>query len=164
MPDLLSHALAAYSIGMILSWRIEWLDSSYVTTIMVGALLPDLVKIKLLIPSAEMSALLGVPFSWLPLHTVTGVVLSALLLGSVVGRKTERWRVLSTACIGAVSHLVLDGLLRTPTGRGAPVFWPLSEYQPPTPGLYLSTEPWPTALFVVVALSVLYVDRRASTE
>jgi hypothetical protein len=164
MPDLLTHALAAYSLGIVCSWRVEWLDTPYVTAMMVGAFVPDLVKVKLLVPSAEIGATLGIPFSWLPLHTLTGVLLSVLLLAGLVADPRTRRQVLLTSGGGALSHLMLDALLRTPTGRGGPVFWPITEYQPPTPGLYLSTEPWPTALFLGVAVLVVVADRRLSAS
>lgn len=38
--------------------------------------------------------------------------------------------------------------------------WLLSSYRPPTPGLYLSTEPEQMVFFDVLALVVWYVDRR----
>ncbi|MFB6228334.1 MAG: hypothetical protein ABEH88_07170 [Halobacteriales archaeon] len=39
--------------------------------------------------------------------------------------------------IGAVSHLLADALLLKATGRSYPILWPLTRWQPPTPGLYL---------------------------
>ena len=161
MPDLLAHALAAYVLGTLLSWRYDWLDGAYVTVAMAGAFVPDLVKVKLLVPNWEVAAVLGQPFSWDPLHYLGGVVLS-VLVGVLVVAPGDRRRVraLALLSLGASSHLVLDSLLRTATGRAFPVFWPLSSYRPPTPGLYLSTEPEPTVLFGVLALVVWYVDRR----
>ena len=130
---------------------------------MAGAFVPDLVKVKLLVPPWEVAAVLGRPFSWDPLHYLGGVVLSVLVGGLVVAPgNRRRVRTLSVLSLGAASHLFLDALLRTATGRSFPVFWPLSAWRPPAPGLYLSTEPGPTLLFAVVALVVWYVDRRRS--
>ena len=161
VPDLLAHALAAYTLGTLLSWRYDWLDSAFVTAVMVGAFVPDLTKVKLLVPYWEVSTLLGVPFSWAPLHYLGGVVFSVVmgvLLIAPGGRR--RVRVLSLLSLGAASHLFLDALLRSPTGRSFPVFWPFTAWRPPTPGLYLSTEPWPTVFFAVLALVVWYIDRQ----
>jgi hypothetical protein len=160
MPDLLTHTLVGFTIGTVLSWQIDWAERHYVTAVMVGAVVPDLVKVKLLVPSAQLADSLGIPFSWLPLHTLGGAALSVLLIGTLVVGESHRRRALLMIAIGALSHLVLDGLLRTPTGRGGPVFWPITAYQPPTPGLYLSTDPWPAALAVAIAAVVVYVDRR----
>jgi hypothetical protein len=161
MPDLLAHALAAYALGTALSWRYGWLTSAYVTVTMAGAFVPDLVKVRLVVHQSAVAELLGRPFSWDPLHYLGGVVLSVLvgvLLVAPGGRR--RARVLALLSAGAATHLFLDALLRTPSGRAYAVFWPLTELRPPTPGLYLSTEPWPTFFFGLVALAVWYVDRR----
>jgi len=56
MPDLLAHAFLAYAILRILSWRYDWLTTPYVTAGMAGALIPDIVKIRLLLPSATVEA------------------------------------------------------------------------------------------------------------
>lgn len=163
MPDLLTHTLVGFIIGTTLSWRIDWVQRPYVTAVMVGAVVPDLVKVKLLLPSAEVAASLGLPFSWLPLHTLLGVMLTVLAIGYLVAIETDRVRALLTVGAGALSHLILDGLLRTPTGRGGPVFWPITEYQPPTHGLYLSTDPWPAALCLGHAVLTVVIDRRLVT-
>lgn len=64
MIGLLAHALLAYSVCRVLSWRYAWLDQQYVTLGMVRSLIPDLVKIKLLIPSWRVEQLLSIPFDW----------------------------------------------------------------------------------------------------
>jgi hypothetical protein len=161
MPDLLAHALAAYVLGTLLSWRYDWLTSAYVTVAMAGAFVPDLTKVGLLVHESVVFAAIGRPFSWAPLHYLGGVVLSVLvgvLLVAPGGRR--RIRVLSLLSVGAASHLFLDALLRTASGRAFMVFWPLTNWRPPTPGLYLSTEPWPTLFFGVLAGVVWYVDRQ----
>jgi ABC-type branched-subunit amino acid transport system permease subunit len=161
MPDLLAHALAAYVLGTLLSWRYDWLDGAYVTVTMTGAFVPDLVKVKLLVPDWDVAAVLGQPFSWNPLHYLGGVVLSVLVGVLVVAPgNRRRVRTLALLSLGAASHLFLDSLLRTATGQAFPVFWPLSSYRPPTPGLYLSTEPEPMVFLGALALVVWYVDRR----
>jgi hypothetical protein len=146
MPDLLAHALAAYALGTVLSWRYGWLRPAYVTAVMAGAFVPDLVKVRLLVHPERVESLLGIPFSWDPLHYLGGVVLSVLVgvLVVVPGAK-RRVRVLALLATGAASHLFLNAL---------------SAYRPPTPGIYLSTEPWPTVFFAVVAVVVWYADRR----
>lgn len=163
MPDLLTHTLVGFAIGRGLSWRMDWVGPHHVTALMIGAVVPDLVKLKLLVPSAQLAASLGLPFSWLPLHTIGGAALSVLVMGCLVARRHRR-RAVWMLATGALSHLALDGLLRTPTGRGSPVFWPLTAYQPPTPGLYLSTDIWPAAIALAIAGVVLYADRRIISE
>lgn len=165
MVDLLAHALVGYTLGVALSWRHEWLTAPYVTAVMVGTCVPDLVKVELLAHPRVVVDLTGLPFSWTPLTYASGVALS-VLVGVLLVVPRERGRALALLGLGAASHLLLDLLLKTPSGRSFPVFWPLTTYRPPTPGLYLSTEPWPTLVAVGVAAVVWALDRRrrSSTE
>jgi uncharacterized protein (TIGR03382 family) len=159
MPDMLAHALVGYVLGRVLSWRHDRLGTPHVTAVMVGTFVPDMVKVKLVADPVVASGALGLPFSWSPLHTAGGVLLS-ILVGALVALPRERRRVLGLLAVGAGSHLFLDALLRTPTGRSYAVLWPLTRYRPPTPGLSLSTEPWPAAVAGVAAAAVWLVHRR----
>lgn len=158
MPDLLTHALAAYVLATVLSWRYDWLTPPYVTATMAGAFVPDIVKIGLFVHPQVIVDLTGLPFTWQPLHYLGGVLLS-VLVGVLVVVPRERLRVFVLLGVGAASHLVLDGMLRTASGRSFPVFWPLSQYRPPTPGLYLSTDPWPALVALTVAAVVWAATR-----
>lgn len=64
--------------------------------------------------------------------------------------------------IGAVSHLISDSLLLTPTGRTTQLFWPLSQYKTPSPGFYLSTQLEPTIAMGVVAALIWIIHRYRS--
>lgn len=153
MPDLLAHALVAYALGTALSWRYDWMRPPYVTAVMAGAFIPDLTKVQLVVSSVEIRALFGVPFSWDALHFGGGVLLSVLIGVLLAAPRTQR-RVGITLALGAGSHVFLDALLRTPSGFAFPVFWPLTRYRPPTPGLYLSTSVWPTIAALAIAAVV----------
>lgn len=153
MPDLLVHVLIAYVLCVVLSRRIEWMRPAYVTVAMAGAFLPDLAKVHLILSSWEVAQLLDVPFSWDVLHLGIGVVLTSLLTVLLVD-PTERRRVLPLLLLGAVSHLVADGLLISATGKSVPFLWPVVAYAPPTPGLYTSTDPRVTVLAIVMAALV----------
>lgn len=162
VPDLLTHVCSTYAVVTLCSLRIDWLTSPFVTVALVGALLPDLNHVSSLVPGATVERLLGVPFDWNALQTGGVVCLVALLGGTVVDRE-ERPRVLALLSLGAGLHLLLDLLIATPDGRSQSVFWPLSRYQPPTPGLYHSTDLWPLLLAVtlaVVAWGVAWRTRR----
>lgn len=159
MPDLLTHVLIVYSACLVLSWRLAWLDQAYVTVAMLGAMTPDLSKINLLLPSWLVERWLSLPFSWTALHTVGGVALTILIVVTLVG-SAYRKRVAALLAFGAGTHLLADAMLRSVTGRSFAFFWPLSAYAPPTPGLYLSTDPWPTVVAIVIAVAVTALDRR----
>jgi hypothetical protein len=163
MPDLLAHALVAYALGTGLSWRYEWLTPPYVTALMAGAFVPDMVKVRLLVSSLRVEQVLGAPFSWEPLHFGGGVALSVLVGVLLTAPRLQR-RIALLLGLGAGSHLFLDALLRTLSGYSYSVFWPATLYQPPTPGLYLSTDPWPTVVAGLLAASVFVATKRRTRE
>jgi len=158
MPDLLTHTLLAYTLGMVFSWRYDWLTPQYVTVAMAGAFIPDLAKIGLVIPRNQIAALLGVPFNWFGIHTLGGVLLAALI-GVVFVTPTSRRRVFALLSLGAGSHLLIDAFLVKVSGHSYPLLWPLTTYAPPTPGLYLSTDVLPAVVMGLIAGGVWFVDR-----
>jgi len=157
MPDLLAHVFLGYTIFRVLSWRYDWLTRPYVTAGMAGACIPDITKVSLLLPASTVEQLLGIPFSWSPIHRLGGVILCVLVGGVLVDDR--RWsKVLLVLLGGAGSHLFADALLTKATGRSYDVFWPLTRWQPPTPGLYLSTQPEPTLVTGLLAAIVWLVS------
>lgn len=158
MPDLLSHALLAYSLAMIASWRYDWITRPYVTVAMAGAFIPDIAKAELVVPSDRVELLLGVLFDWFGIHT-TGAVICSVLIGVLLVHSNERVRVSLLLTLGAASHLIADAFLLKPTGVSYPVLWPLTRVYPPTPGLYLSTDIEPAIVLGTMALLVYGVTR-----
>lgn len=156
MPDLLAHALIAYTLAVLLSWRYDWLTGPYVTVAMAGAFIPDMAKIRLILPSRM--KFFGVWIDWGGLHT-GGAALLSVLIGVTLVAPRHRKRVFALLSLGAASHLVADALLSTVSGRSYAIFYPLTPYRPPTPGLYMSTQPEPTILAAVAALLVWLVTR-----
>lgn len=162
MPDLLSHVLIAYTAALVLSWWFGWLTPSYRTVAMVGACIPDMTKITLILRDEYVEAFLGVPFSWKALHTTGGVIV-AILIGVTLVAPEERTRVGVLLGLGAVTHLLADALLVTPSGRSYAILWPLTQYHPPTPGLFTSTQPQPTVLVGLVAATVWVATQYRAT-
>jgi hypothetical protein len=161
MPDLLSHAFVAFTIVTLLRLRYDWLTSQYVTVGMAGAFIPDIAKLDLVVDSTVVAAALDVPFSWFGIHTLGGSLV-AVLVGVVAVASGERKRVLGLLSLGAASHLLADALLLKASGRSYPLLYPLTQYYPPTPGLYLSTDPWPSVVTGVVALAAWLLVRRTA--
>lgn len=151
MPDLLTHALVAFTICTLLRLRYGWLDAQYVTVGMAGAFVPDVAKIALLVDGSLVAVLIGRPFSWFGIHTLGGALL-LLLVGVVLARRDERRPVGALLAVGAASHLLADALLFKLSGHSFPILWPITPYQPPTPGLYHSTDLWPSILLAGVAV------------
>ncbi|MFC7076791.1 metal-dependent hydrolase [Haloarcula halophila] len=163
MPDLLTHVLLAYGVTTALSYRYTWIVPAYVTLAMVGTLVPDLDHVSTLIPSQTVETALGVPFDWGGLQT-GGVVLLILLIGTVLVERGKRRRAFVMLTVGAAAHLFTDALIRVPEGRSQSVFFPVTMYQPPTPGLYLSTDLWPLVASALFALFAWYVVRRRADD
>ncbi|MDS0221381.1 metal-dependent hydrolase [Haloarcula sp. S1AR25-5A] len=161
MPDLLSHAFIAFTICTLLSLRYDWLSGEYVTVGMAGAFIPDMAKIKLLVDAATVEAALDLPFGWLGVHTLGGAFVS-VLIGTVVVNRADRRRVFGLLSLGAASHLFADALLLKASGRSYEVLWPLTQYHPPTPGLYLSTDVWLTGVTGIVAVVAYLLARYRS--
>ncbi|MDQ2072030.1 metal-dependent hydrolase [Haloarcula sp. NS06] len=152
MPDLLSHAFIAFTICTLLSLRYDWLTGEYVTVGMAGAFIPDMAKIMILVDAAAVEAVLDTPFDWMGVHTLGGAFV-AVLVGVVVVNRADRRRVFGLLSLGAASHLFADSLLLKASGRSYEVLWPLTQYHPPTPGLYLSTDIWLTGVTGAVAVA-----------
>jgi len=161
VPDLLTHVLTGYVLGTVLSLRYDWLTPQYVTVVMVGAIVPDVAKIDLLVDSDAVTAVLGIPFDWFAIHTLGGSLV-AVAVGAVLAGRDHRRVVFALLAVGACSHLFLDALLLKPTGHSFRVLFPLTASQPPTPGLYHSTDRWPAAVAGVVAAAVWLIRSRAS--
>lgn len=159
VADVLTHVLAAYAVATLLSARYRWLAPRLVTVTMMGAMIPDLTKAKLLIASARMEARLGVPFSWDALHTLGGSTVAALV-GVVLVAPEHRKRVLLALLLGVCSHHVLDVLIVHPSGYAYDLFWPLSGYRLPKEGFYHSSDRWPAAVATVAAAGAAFARRR----
>lgn len=167
MTDVLTHVLIGYVVGVVLSVRYEWMRPAHVTLVMIGALSPDFVKINLLVSDWLVAALLGVPFSWDPLHTLGGNLL-VLLIGALCLPPGRRLRAFALLAVGAVTHHVLDVGLLTVTGYSYAVFWPLTRYHPPSGGLYLSSDLWPALVAGTLAAGAWlfryrWLDRRGTS-
>ena len=163
MPDLLSHAFIAFTLCTLLGLRYPWLTHQYVTVGMAGAFIPDIMKVYLLVDSATVGNLLGVPFDWSAIHTLGGATV-AVLIGVTIVPSDERRRVAGLLVLGAASHLVADALLLKASGHSYPVLWPLTGYYPPTPGVYHSTDPWMSVVTGGLALASWLLVRRAGVD
>lgn len=152
MPDWLTHILFAYILCVVLSFKFSsFKDNRNVAVVMVGSLVPDLVKVELL-------------FNWIgvevgdfvaPLHTPVGSVLSAGLVSLLFyGTIT----VFSLLVLGLTTHFMLDLLLGHVSG-GMLMLFPFSwnEYQL---GVINSGDYNITVVVLAVAVVLLAFDLR----
>lgn len=159
MADLFTHILVGYVLGVTLSWRYELISYPFVTAVMIGATLPDLSRIGLVVPEETMTAFLGLPFTWSPLHSVGGTLL-VVCIGALLVPNAYRRVVFGCVAVGAGSHYVLDFLLYKPSGVTSPLLWPFVAHGFAVDGFYLSSDRWPFVAATVLAGLVWIVDRR----
>lgn len=159
MAELLTHVLAALAIGIILSWWLRWVTPPMIAAAMVGATLPDLNRLGIILPETVIRSTFEVTWGWTAFHRLGGTLLVVLIVALMVPRHYTI-PVLAMLIVGATSHYALDILLWRPSGLTSPLFWPLSDYRIPIQGVYLSSDRWPTGLAILTAGIVLWIDRR----
>ncbi len=159
MADLFTHILIGYTLAIVLSWRYEWISYPFVTAVMIGSTLPDLNRIDLVVPEETVTALLGLPFTWSPLHRVGGTLL-IVCIGALLVPNAYRRVVFALLSVGTASHYALDLLLYKPSGITSPLLWPFVTHGLAVDGFYLSTDRWPIVAATVLAGLVWVVDRR----
>jgi membrane-bound metal-dependent hydrolase YbcI (DUF457 family) len=153
VPDLLVHVLVGYVLGAALAESRVGLPDRFVPVAMVGAVLPDLAKARLLVPSHRVEPLLGLPFSWLALHRL-GPALAVAALVALAVRKTDRRTAFAVLAAALASHFLLDALILRADGHSPPYFYPVSMARPPAGGLYVSADRWPLFVAAPVAAAV----------
>jgi hypothetical protein len=123
MPDWLAHVLFAYVLCSVLGTKFSQFTKPNTALVMVGALIPDLVKLELGFD------LFGIAVEDIiaPLHTPVGSFLSAGLMALLF---TEVLIVFSLFVLGFATHFALDLLLGHVSG-GMLLLFPVSwqEYQ-----------------------------------
>lgn len=158
MPDFLTHVLVMYIGLAIASWRVGWLDRPYIVVGMAGGLIPDVVKITLLVPAAQVEAILGIPFAWAPLARLGGSLVTAAV-ASLLVTTAHRRRVFGLLVVGVGVHLALDGVLARPGPASYDMFYPLTYWAPPLPDVYLSSDVWPSITASILAVLTYVVGR-----
>ncbi|MDY6818152.1 MAG: metal-dependent hydrolase [Halobacteriales archaeon] len=153
MPDLLTHVLLVYSLTTVVTDIVDRLPDRFVPVAMVGAILPDLSKFHLLVAPAQLTAVFGIPFSWLPFHRLGGTIVMAAL-ASLTFDRSERRLAFGFLLGGALTQYPLDGMIERANGLSPPYFYPFTWWQPPAGGLYLSSDLWPILPAAVLASGV----------
>ncbi|MDQ2071145.1 hypothetical protein ACODNH_12765 [Haloarcula sp. NS06] len=159
MADLLTHLLVPYILLTVASWRVDWLDQHWVVVGMGGAAIPDLVKIEIVLEERTVESILGFPFSYDPLSTLGGVLLLAGIITVAFDRRHWR-RVYGLVTFGGLTSLLLDGMRVYADGRASAWLYPFTNWRPPTPSLYVSSDPTVLVVALLAAGTVTVLDRR----
>lgn len=158
MTDLLTHVLTAYVLATVASWRLGWLHRRHVPLAMLGAAIPDAAKVYLLLGGVR-TTVAGVEVGWLALQTL-GAGLAFALVGGLLVPPAERRATLAALVGGLCTHVGMDYFVIRAGGLSPPYLYPFTWAQLPAGNLYLSADVWPSVVAVVVAASVVLVDRR----
>ncbi|NLV14101.1 metal-dependent hydrolase [Haloarcula argentinensis] len=159
MADLLTHLLVPYILVTVASWRVDWIDQRWVVVGMGGAAIPDLMKIEIVLEERTVESILGFPFSYDPLSTLGGVLLLAGIIA--VAFKRRHWRpVFGLVMFGGLTSLLLDGMRVYADGRASAWLYPFTNWRPPTPSLYVSSDPTVLVVALLAAGTVAVLDRR----
>lgn len=157
MAELLSTVCVAYACLTVASWWIDPLTERWIVVGVAGTAIPDLVKIQILIDPATIRDALGIPFSFAPLSTVWGVLVVAGIITMLFARRHWR-RVYVLLVVGGGIGLLVDGMRAFADGRTGfylyPVWW-----RPPTPSLFVSSDPRVLVVTGAVAVVVFLLDR-----
>ncbi|EMA19393.1 metal-dependent hydrolase [Haloarcula amylolytica] len=159
MADLLTHLLVPYILLTVASWRVDWLDQRWVIVGMGGAAIPDLIKLEIVLEEKTVESILGHPFSYDPLSTLGGVLLLAGVITVAFERRHWR-RVFGLVTFGGLTSLLLDGIRVYADGRASVWLYPFTNWRPPTPSLYVSSDPTVLVVALLAAGTVAVVDRR----
>lgn len=158
MPDLLTHVLVVYAFLTPLTWYSTRVQPRYVGVAVMGTLIPDLAKIGLVLTPGSIETLLGLPFSWLPLHRLGGVILVVGMV-AVLSERAERRPIATYAFLGAITQFPLDGLIRRANDVSPPYLYPVTWWRPPAGNVYLSSDIWPVIPALGIAVLVWWTDR-----
>lgn len=161
MADLLTHVLVAYVLLTVAGWRFDRLTRPWVVVGMAGAAIPDLVKVGIVVDESVIEGLLGVPFSYAPISSVAGVLAIAGAIALCFGDRYRR-RAFGFLVAGGTLSLFLDGLRAYADGQAGFYLYPIW-WRPPTPSLYVTSDPRVTVVALVVGTAVFLADRRLSS-
>lgn len=162
MPDLLTHVLVGYSLVALAAAvdgpGVGRIEPRHVGVGMVGAATPDLSKVGWAVPAGTTEALVGVPLSFTALHTLGGVLALAGVVALLFGRD-ERPAVFAVYASMGTVHLALDTLITRAGGYAPPYLYPLTWWQPPAGGVFVSSDLAPLLVAAPAAVAVWWATR-----
>lgn len=123
MPDWITHIAVAYTVCTIIGFKFKQFNNSNTVIAMIGALVPDIFKIGIIIEFLGSSI-----YDYLtPLHLPVG----SLIMGGIISLFfQEKKTVFLFLVIGIITHYALD-LLLISLGNGITLFFPFywGQYQ-----------------------------------
>ena len=160
MAEWLTHVLIAYALFTAMGWVIDWINCRWVAVGMVGSILPDLSRIRLVVPDDLVASILGLPFNWDGLHTIAGIVALSAIGALLFKTPCQQRRGFVLLIDGAVSHLIVDLPQKYADGYMLTNYYlfPLPTWRLPTPNWYVSADRWVVFIALAIALVVFLID------
>ncbi|MFC6864700.1 hypothetical protein ACFQGE_14690 [Halomicroarcula sp. GCM10025817] len=157
MADLLTHVLVPYVVLTVTSWWVE-VPRQWVVVAMCGAAIPDLVKAKIVVFGLlDVRSVFGVDLAFAGFNRLGGALLLAAAVAVFFG---DRWRrAYAFIAFGGLSSLLVDGLRVYADGRADFYLYPLTWWRPPTPSLYVTSDPRVLGTALTVSIAVFLADR-----
>lgn len=161
MSEWLAHVFIAYAGFTVLSWNLDWLTDRWIAVGVIGAILPDLSRLSLVVSPDIVEYLTGVAFTWAGIHTLIGVILLSAIGALCFGDSADRYRAFVSLLGGAVLHLIVDLPQRYADGQMIldSYLSPIPAPRPPTPGWYVTPDRWVVGVAFVAALLVFGIER-----
>lgn len=155
MADLLTHVLFAYVLVTAARWRFD-VSRRWIPVAMGGAAIPDLSRVRLLVPEATVENALGLEFTYMPVESLAGLVLVGAAITLAFDRRYWR-RAYTVLLFGGATSLLLDGMRVYADGHAGFWLYPIP-WRPPTANLYVSSDPRIPIAAVAVAVVVAILD------
>ena len=152
MVDWLSHVLLAWIICQILSLKFKFFGGKNTAIVMVGALIPDLIKFGLLFQWMDIDIWAFI----VPLHTPAGAIVSAAVISLFFEEKMNAFKLL---LFGVATHFLFDLPLAHVSG-GMRMLFPFhwAQYQ-----VYIiPTDDYIVPILASAIALVIYVVKRSS--
>jgi hypothetical protein len=149
MPDWTAHVLVAWSLATILGFRFKQFSQNNVAIVMLGALIPDIYKITLVLDSFG----INVQGFLSPIHLPVGSLLIAVIISLFF---IEKRLIFLFLAMGITTHYVLDLLLFS---GGMEIFYPFSTLKFQI-GIISVTDLHITILSIILASIVFLVYKK----
>lgn len=118
MPDWIVHICVAYLVCRIIYFKYPLFDSPNTILAMVGALLPDIIKLQIIFSQFGIDLMDFLPVFHIPL--------TSFIVAGIVSLFFENKKIAFLfLVIGAISHFAMDSLLVS-VGEGMYLFFPFS--------------------------------------
>jgi hypothetical protein len=149
MPDWITHVLVAWSLATILGFRFKQFSQNNVAIVMLGALIPDIYKVTLVLESFG----INVQGFLSPIHLPVGSLLIAAIISLFF---IEKRLIFLFLAIGIGTHYALDLLLFS---GGMEIFYPFSTLKFQI-GIISVTDLHITILSIILASIVFLVYKK----